>query len=142
MQEWHMSCVILGKGLLSWHPWLLWLWFHPLSKFNVSVRVCLITQPPPTNKEFNIIFHVLIAQKSFAIFFQIFTFSLHCTNNLVSFHAMIIDITQCMFPLFPKMESFMWEWVEFNHIAIFYLNPSPYAKVYVSSNKKKLSQKA
>ncbi len=25
MQEWHMSCAILGKGFL---PWLLWPWFH------------------------------------------------------------------------------------------------------------------
>jgi hypothetical protein len=28
-KKWHMSCVVLGKGLLPWHPWLLWLCFHP-----------------------------------------------------------------------------------------------------------------
>jgi len=29
MQEWYVSCAILGKELLPWHPWLLWPWFHP-----------------------------------------------------------------------------------------------------------------
>jgi hypothetical protein len=28
-QKWHMSCEVLGKGLLPCHPWFLWTCFHP-----------------------------------------------------------------------------------------------------------------
>jgi hypothetical protein len=42
--------------------------------------------------------------------------------------------------VFQKMESFMQEWVEFSHIAIFNLNLSLYAKRYESSNNTFLSQ--
>jgi hypothetical protein len=31
-----MSSLILKKGLLPWHPWFLWPWFHPLMDYSQS----------------------------------------------------------------------------------------------------------
>jgi hypothetical protein len=40
MEEWHMSCAVLGKWLLAWHPWLLWPRFHPQAKKKKNLKFC------------------------------------------------------------------------------------------------------
>ncbi len=39
-QKWHMSCVVLGKGLLPWCPWLPWPWYHLCGGYHGGMNIC------------------------------------------------------------------------------------------------------
>jgi hypothetical protein len=41
-QKWHVLCAVFEKGLLPWHPWLLWLCFHDFVEMSCGTHLLKI----------------------------------------------------------------------------------------------------